>query len=159
MSYQNISHEITPTQMTEIMAAIDALNQRLSFAITLSPSEVQALFKVGPKSVDFVQEAYSVAVGFPAIIPPSLDVPEFQRDSRLFEQLGDILLQIGAVHEKVKQTYMAVGSEAMQSSLFVYKLAGASKDKVPGLRVAYERLQARFKGQGKKKKPVAADAE
>lgn len=154
MAYSNISYSLTYESLQQVRAAVDQINALLPFLITISPDEKRALVKLGPKSMDFVQDASSAASSFPAILPPTFDVLEYRRDTSLFDSLSQIKMLLDSLHEKVDNTHAAVGSEAMQASLEVYAYVQTAKDRVPGLKSVADKLKERFKGQGPRKKDM-----
>jgi hypothetical protein len=149
MAYQNISYEMSQTDYADIMAALDTLNTKMPFLITLDAKDVKSVFKLGPGSADFAQDSYAAAKAFPQILPPSFDVTEFGKDSMLFKQLSDVLLILDSLQEKVTDTQLAVGGEAMTACLEVYSYVQTAKDRVPGLHSVAEKLAERFKKQKK----------
>lgn len=152
MSYQNISYDLPAGDFEAVKAAIDTIQQKLPFLVTLDGEERKALFKLGPKSADFVQDANAAANAFPTVLPQSFNAPEFTRDTTLFKTLSDIKLLLDSLCEKVDHTHLAVGSEAMTSSLEVYAYVQTAADRTSGLKSVAEKLKDRFKNQGPRKK-------
>jgi hypothetical protein len=153
MSYQNISYSLQQTDIDAIKAALQGINTTLPFLITLGVEERKALFKLGPKSADFVQDASTAAANFPNILPVSFDRVEYDKDTTLFKALADIKFMVDSLQEKLDNTYMAVGSEAMIASLEVYAYVQTAADRTPGLKTVAEKLKDRFRAQGARKKP------
>lgn len=158
MPYQNISAAIAQADIDAVKAAINTINSKLPFLISLTPDERKTLVKLGPKSADFVTEANATAGNFPNILPPSFDKAEFAKDTALFRALNDIKIPLDSLVEKLDNTYMAVGSEAMTAALEVYAYVQTAKTRTPGLNTSADKLQERFKGQGKRKVAVADPA-
>ena len=90
MSYQNISESISKESLKEIKEAINVISTNLPFLISLSSEERKSLYKLGPKSVDFVRDCNTVANNYPQILPSGFNVAELGKDSLLFEQLSEI---------------------------------------------------------------------
>ena len=151
MSYQNISYALPQADLDAVKAAIATINAKLPFLVTLDGQERKELFKLGPKSADFVSDASSAVASFPNILPPTFDKVEYGKDASLFKALADIKMQLDSLIEKVDNTTLAVGSEAMVASLEVYAYVQTAADRTPGLKSVAEKLQVRFKGQGRKK--------
>jgi hypothetical protein len=156
MSYQNISATLVQADIDAIKTAMTTINSKMPFLITLDDTERQALFKLGSKSVDFVNDASSAVTNFPNILPTSFDKTEYGKDTALFKALAEIKLLIDSLKEKVDHTYMAVGSEAMTASLEVYAYVQTAAGRTPGLQTVADKLKERFKAQGRKKTPPAA---
>jgi hypothetical protein len=106
--------------------------------------------------VDFVQDAAEAAKAFPGILPANFISAEYFKDTDLIKQLVTIKLKLDSVQEKVDDTLMAVGSEAMGSSLEVYSLVQTQADRVPGLKSVADKLKARFKKTKGKDIPTPA---
>jgi hypothetical protein len=156
MSYQNISAVVPQADVDAIKAAITTINTKLPFLIALDAQERKELFKLGPKSADFVQDASAAVSSFPNILPPAFDKVEYGKDTALFKVLGDIKIQLDSLCEKLDNTYMAVGSEAMIASLEVYAYVQTATDRTPGLQTVADKLKERFRGQtGRRTKPKA----
>jgi hypothetical protein len=152
MPYQNISASIAQADFDAVKTAIATINSKLPFLITLDSDERQALVKLGPKSADFVNDASAAVSAFPQIVPSSFDKVEYGKDTNLFKALSDIKMLIDSLSEKIDNTFMAVGSEAMMASLEVYAYVQTAKDRTPGLASVADKLKDRFKSNGSRKK-------
>ncbi|NOS94061.1 MAG: hypothetical protein HOP30_19260 [Cyclobacteriaceae bacterium] len=156
MNRTSISATMSQAELDAVKAAIIAIDNQMPYLISLSKDERRALTKLGPKSVDFVQEAHTAAENFASILPPVFDRVEYGKDTALFKALGEAKLLINSLNEKINSTYMAVGSEAMNASLTVYELVRSASKTTPGLKSVSEELSKRFKKQSKttsKQKP------
>jgi hypothetical protein len=151
MSYQNISAVMPQADIDAVKAAIVTINSKLPFLVTLDEEDKKALIKLGPKSADFVGDASTAVNNFPTILPGSFDKTEYGKDTTLFKNLADIKVLVDSLKEKLDDTYMAVGSEAMIASLEVYAYVQTAADRTPGLKSVAEKLKERFKRQSKKK--------
>jgi len=77
-------------------------------------------------------------------MPSTFDKVEFAKDSDLVKALITIKMNMDDFQQKVDDTLMVVGCEAMMSALEVYAQVQLQKDSVPGLRSAYEKLKERL---------------
>ncbi|MBF2004755.1 MAG: hypothetical protein IGS49_04640 [Chlorogloeopsis fritschii C42_A2020_084] len=145
MAYQNINATLSEKDIQEIKAALQTIQQKLPFLITLSSQERRKLFKMGDKSLAFVNNSLTAAQSNRDILPASFDVEEFVRDYQLANSLTELLLGLRQLTEKVDDTLLAVGSEAMSSSLTVYDYVKTAAKKTPGLKTLAEQLGDRFK--------------
>lgn len=155
MPYQNITATLKEADIKEIKAALETIQQKLPFLITLSVEERRKLYKMGDKSLAFVNNSLTAAQSNRDILPASFDLEEFLRDYQLAATLTELLLELRQVTEQVDDTLMAVGSEAMTSSLTVYDYVKTAAKKTPGLKTLAEQLGERFKAI-KTKLPKAA---
>ncbi|HIK06766.1 MAG TPA: hypothetical protein IGS40_19080 [Trichormus sp. M33_DOE_039] len=145
MPYQNITASLSPADIQEIKAALQTIQRKLPFLITLSPEERRKLVKMGDKSLAFVNNSVSAAKSNPEILPASFDVDELVRDYQLATTLTEVLTSMHQLTEQVDDTLMAVSSDAMTSSLTVYDYVKTAAKKTPGLKTVAEQLGERFK--------------
>lgn len=145
MPYQNVSATLSDADIQEIKAALQTIEQKLPFLITLTADERRKLFKMGDKSLAFVNNSLTAAQSNTDILPASFNLEEFRRDYQLITSLTDIFFRLQQLTEKVDDTLMAVSSEAMSSSLSVYDYVKAAAKKTPGLKSVAEQLGERFK--------------
>jgi hypothetical protein len=152
MAYQNISATVVQADIDAIKAAFTTINAKLPFLVTLSKEERKGLVKLGPKSADFVQDASMAVTNFPNILPASFDKVEYAKDTALFKLLTDLKIQMDSLRDKLNNTYLAVGNEAMTASLEVYAYVQTAKSRTPGLESLADKLKDRFRSQGRRKK-------
>ena len=145
MAYQNIKATLTDKDIQEIKAALQKIQEKLPFLITLSVEERRKLFKMGDKSLAFVNNSLTAAQSNREILPASFDIDEFVQDYQLASTLTELLLGLRQLSEQVDDTLMAVGSEAMSSSLTVYDYVKTAAKKTPGLKTLAQQLGERFK--------------
>jgi len=153
MPYQNINATLSPEDVQAIKAAVDTIVQKLPFLVNLTPKERKALFKAGPDSVSFLQNALSAAQDHPGILPVNFNTSEFKNDVDLFTVMTDIGTVIASLASEVDDTRLAVGGEAMQEASQVYTYVKAAAKTTPGLKPVAEQLGERFRQAKRKKKP------
>lgn len=156
MFHSNISATLSAQDVADVKSSIAAIGKKMPFLITLTQKEKGSIIKLGPKSVDFASDAANAATSFPDILPPSFNGEEFQKDSALFATLNEIALELDALQEKVNDTLIAVGSEAMSEALEVYAYVQTAAPKKPGMKSVAEKLKARFKKTSATRKKEAA---
>ena len=149
MAYQNIAAALSPQDIQEIKAALQTVQKKMPFLITLSTEERRKLVKMGDKSLAFVNNSVTAAQSNREILPATFDVEELVRDYQLATALTELLISMQQLTEQVDDTLMAVGSEAMTSSLTVYDYVKTASKKTPGLKTVAEQLGERFKAIGK----------
>jgi len=145
MAYQNIAAALSPQDIQEIKAALQTVQQKMPFLVTLSTEERRKLVKMGDKSLAFVNNSVTAAQSNREILPATFDVEELVRDYQLATVLTELLISVQQLAEQVDDTLMAVGSEAMTSSLTVYDYVKTASKKTPGLKTVAEQLGERFK--------------
>lgn len=157
MPYQNISATLSASDLEAVKAALATIHAKLPFLITLSVEERRKLFKMGNKSLAFVNNSLTAAQANREILPNSFDLDEFVRDYQLIASLAEIHLGLQQLTEQVDDTLMAVSSEAMSSSLTVYDYVKTAAKKTPGLKTIADQLGERFKAI-RSKTPKASSA-
>ncbi|MHC5823045.1 MAG: hypothetical protein ACYT04_46240 [Nostoc sp.] len=145
MAYQNIAATLTPQDIQEIKAALQTVQKKMPFLITLSTEERRKLVKMGDKSLAFVNNSVTAAQSNREILPATFDVEELVQDYQLATALTELLISMQQLTEQVDDTLMAVGSEAMTGSLTVYDYVKTASKKTPGLKSVAEQLGERFK--------------
>ncbi|MEH2308920.1 hypothetical protein [Nostoc sp.] len=145
MAYQNIAAALSPQDIQEIKAALQTVQRKMPFLITLSTEERRKLVKMGDKSLAFVNNSITAAQSNREILPATFDVEELVQDYQLAAALTELLISMQQLTEQVDDTLMAVGSEAMTSSLTVYDYVKTASKKTPGLKTVAEQLGERFK--------------
>ena len=156
MPYQDINTTLSNADLQDIQHAIDTIQQKLPFLITLILDERKRLYKMGDKRLAFVQNSLNAAQSNRNILPASFDLEGFTNDYRLAISLTELLMRLNQLTEQVDDTLLAVGSEAMGSSLTVYDYVKTAAKKTPGLKAIAEQLGNLFKAI--KSKPANAIA-
>lgn len=145
MAYHKITASLSLEDMQQIKAALQTIQKKLPFLMTLSTEERRKLFKMGDKSLAFVNNSITAAQSNPDILPASFDLQELVQDYQLATTLTELLIVVRQLSEQVDDTLLAVGSEAMSSSLTVYDYVKTATKKTPGLKNLAEQLGDRFK--------------
>jgi len=145
MAYQNIAAALSPQDIQEIKAALQTVQKKMPFLITLSTEERRKLVKMGDKSLAFVNNSVTAAQSNREILPATFDIEELVQDYQLATALTELLISMQQLTEQVDDTLMAVGSEAMTGSLTVYDYVKTASKKTPGLKTVAEQLGERFK--------------
>ncbi len=148
MAYNNLSITIPQADVDAIKTAFATINSKLPFLISLTNEERKKLLKMGPKSIDFVQVGFRAANNNTNVLPASFSIPEFAKDVNGYVPLSEILLLTNSLAEKLNDTSMALGSEAMKQALDVYDYIKTAAKRTPGLKSVADELGQRFKEQG-----------
>jgi hypothetical protein len=87
-------------------------------------------------------------------LPNSFDYDGYVKDCELASQLTEVLMALRQITEQTDDTLMAVGSEAVSSSLTVYEYVKTAAKKTAGLKSVADQLGNLFKAiKGKSNKP------
>lgn len=107
-------------QQAAALKALDDLAALLPFLHDLSPDDRRTIYKLGDKSRAFVDQALTTAQQFTDVLPRSFDVDQYARDVELYRMLEPIHARLRDLFERVDDTRMLVGSEAMEGARAVY---------------------------------------
>lgn len=144
-----INARLTPEDLAAIKQAIYEINARMPFLLGLTLEERRKLAKISRSNKLFVADSIEVVRENPMMLPYYLTPGELENDYLLYQQLGEILLPLEQLYEKVRDTQIMAGSEAYQTSLVTYKLVRvAAEAGLPGMDTAYAKLKVRFEGRG-----------
>ena len=144
MAYKNLSAELADADVQAIKSSLAAIRKKLPFLITLAPDERKQLFKMGDKSLAFVENSLLAAKNNPDVLPASFEVAEYEKDVRLAVSLSEVATAIAQLASDVDDTRMAVSSEAIGASTDVYNYVKTAAKPTPGLKPVAEQLSARF---------------
>jgi hypothetical protein len=158
MAKVNVSYSVSAADVAAVITALETIQSKLPFLIRLTKEERIEIIKMGNKSVDFVQEAASVAKSYPQILPFNFDKVEFQKDAELIKVLSDLRFRVDSLSDMLRDTLMEVGSEAMILALQIYAQAQLQKN-TPGLESVADRLHDRFKRKKRKSDKVEVKLE
>lgn len=138
--------QIPPSVVTEITNQLNEVKVALeSDAVILTPEERHDLLKMGPKTLDFVEKAYTLASQNPSLRPPYLNISEFADDFNDAHNLIAVYNTAKQITEMLSDTILAAGSDAYHASLIFYNsVKVAAEQDVPAGKVVYEELRKRF---------------
>lgn len=120
MTIRTIDTTFSATDVEDVLTAIEAIRQKLSFLMGLTPTERRQLAKLGRKSQTFVVKALDVATQNAGLMPRCLNIDEARRDLALFEALNPVLQSLNQLRELVEDTQMVAGSEAYAAARVAY---------------------------------------
>lgn len=153
MPYQNISAQLSVADLQAIKDAVSTIRAKLPFLVTLTAQERRQLFKMGDKSLGFVQNSLTAARNNPDILPASFNTQEFAKDVALATALTEVDALLSQLASEVDDTLLAVGSEAIGSGTTVYEYVKAAAKTTPGLKSVAAQLGERFRRNPTKTTP------
>lgn len=138
-------------QWQAVDTALDSLEGALApMLVPLDAISRRRLVKMGDASEAFCRKSRDAMGKNRGLLPPSLDVDEMGRDLDTHDALNARLVRLVQLVEKIQDTDMAPGSDAMVAALEGYaflKIAGKGEG-LDGLR---RELGKRFAGYGPRK--------
>jgi hypothetical protein len=150
-----VSFSITIEVEQSILDAIAQIESDLPMLINLSAEDRHDLPKMGDKTLAFVTKSLEYAKQNPGVVPPFLNIPEFEKDVNAATSMSKILRPLKQLLERIDDTTMLTGSEAYSAALIFYgAVKGAAKADVGGMKTVYDDLQSRFPGRSKTAAPT-----
>jgi hypothetical protein len=134
-------------------ATIDAATQKFNegyellrpFLLQLSQEERQTLFKMGDKSLAFVEKAEELSKTNPQFCPSYFDAEGLRIDLSDAVNLRPLANRLQQIQRDVEDTMMVSGNEAITQALSFYSVVKqAARDKISGALAVYDELKKRF---------------
>jgi hypothetical protein len=146
--------------LDQVLGTVRSLQTELApELVDLRPDELNALPKMGPKTVDFVTKALELVQANPALRPSFLDVDEFVRDLAAVSQLRAILAPLQQIVSLLEDSLALSASEAYAAALIFYRAAkDAARMGTPGAKVVADELGRQFANRRNTSKPVPPPA-
>jgi hypothetical protein len=138
-----IQMTLTTDDLTAIDAAITTLETKLAGLIDLTPGQRRELTKMGDKSENFVRQTFVVARQNVAALPANFLLPEAENDIATLDKLRPRLANLTSLTERLNDTVVALGSDAMVAALEAYGLLKIS-GRGEGLDQLRQEMSARF---------------
>jgi len=120
MTSNLITATLSAAEIEDILVSLEAIRQKLSFLVGMTPVQRRRLAKMGSKSQTFVVKALDAATQYASLMPACLDIEEARRDLALFEALHPVLQSINQLKELVEDTQLLAGSEAYAAARVAY---------------------------------------
>lgn len=145
----NISIELTPTEINTINAAIQTIQTTLEpHLVALDAKDKSGMAKMGDKSAAFVGKALDYMKSNPEFIPNFVDAAELDKDYKGFTVLNDFLRPLAQITDNLEDTAFLCGSDTYRGTLNYYDaVKQAAKMNVPNAKAIYEDLKVRFEAQ------------
>ncbi|MBI2729634.1 MAG: hypothetical protein HYX40_02585 [Sphingobacteriales bacterium] len=118
---------IEDIQVLEIQTLLTKLKESLHFTLSLSTEERKQLYKVDERRLGFVENACREMETNSDILPGYLDVQSAKEDLKLYKQLKSIELTLEELLNKVYDTRVQSGHQAMQASRLFYNSVQQAK--------------------------------
>lgn len=143
MSQNLIDLALSAESLVAIDEALNVLETHLAGLVALPLDQRRQLTKMGDKSEAFCRQALHVMGENPGILPRNFDLDGLRRDLALLDSLRPRALRVTRLHEKLRDTETALGSDLMTNGWEGYaflKIAGKGE----GLEALRQMLSARF---------------
>jgi hypothetical protein len=152
MSQNLVRTHYTAAQWERVDRALEELEAALaSQLLALSPAQRQRLVRMGDKSIAFCMKAADVMAECRALLPPSMDVEELHRDLITHAALRERQLRMISLMDRVRDTQIAVGSDAMSCATRGYSVLRRTGDGA-GFDQLQRELGRRFANNGPRRR-------
>jgi hypothetical protein len=149
MSRQNlVSDTVDQTLVNDVLQQLRDAKNALPFLINLSKEQRKKYRKMGPKSVEYVNETRAGAFQFASSLPQDFSLEEFDKDANLITQLFPLLVASEALSEALNDTILALGSDCMKEADEVYSFLKLAARTDANAKALVTNISRRFKGQG-----------
>lgn len=156
--HNQISATLSPEEVQEVMNAITVIQNRLPFLVNMTMDERRTYPKMGDKTVPFVGKSLDYSKNNYQLVPPFLNVEEFDKDLVLVNQLTSFVRPLRSLIEGMEDTILLAGSEAYTAALLFYQAVKlAAQMNIPGVKTIYDDLRERFPGRGPLRPGVLPD--
>ncbi|MGB4775249.1 MAG: hypothetical protein WBP45_08755 [Daejeonella sp.] len=146
-----ISATFSQTDKQAALTKIEELKILMPFLIALTKTERKNLRKMGPKSVNYVQQCLIGAQTFPDELKRSFDTPEMEKDFNLISNLLAVQIACQSMVELISDTMMAAGIDVMAAADQVYESLKISAKNNASVKTMVQKIAERYSGQSGQK--------
>ena len=155
MSQNLVSKHFTLAQWDRVDRALEELEAALApQLVALSASQRQRLVRMGDGSVAFCRNAANVMDRNRPLLPATMDMVELHRDLGTHEQLQRRHFRLIKLMDQVRDTDIALGSDAMVCATRGYSLLKRTGSD-QGLDSVQQELAHRFRNNGPRRRKAA----
>ncbi len=116
-----IDFELTKENEDSSIQNIRSTEALLPFLVNLTTDERRKLPKMGRDGLDFAEKSLMYAADNPGLVASYMDIPAMQKDLNLMKQVQRVLGVTESFCEKLRDTYMVLGSEVYDAALVFYR--------------------------------------
>lgn len=138
-----VSLNLSDAVVAELGTLVGQVEERTAMLVALDNDTRREITKMGERSESFVRQALAALDQNREIVPPSLKLDEAMADLKAVDQIRPLRQRVARLLERLEDTEMALGSDAMSAALEGYALLRVS-GKSRGLDGLRESLSTRF---------------
>lgn len=138
-----VSLNLSDAVVAELGTLVGQVEERTAMLVALDNDTRREITKMGERSESFVRQALAALDQNREIVPPSLKLDEALADLKAVDQIRPLRQRVARLLERLEDTEMALGSDAMSAALEGYALLRVS-GKSRGLDGLRESLSTRF---------------
>jgi len=128
----------------------EVMNMLRPYLVALSPSERQALVKLGAESLEFIELSYGFAAKNPELLPGFVETSIFGKDFFIAQELWSFAAKLNHMKDSIHDMEMAAGNYGLETALAFYRMIKiAARHDIPGARIIFEELKPMRPGRRK----------
>jgi len=156
MNKNLVSFKLTDDDFTALKQKLMEVEAKVNeFALELHISDKHTLQAMGVHSIPFTEYAYMMAIQRKDLVPPFMNMEEFDKDMTLFKQSRELLQMVDIIRERLIDTSAASGADAFATARkFYHEVKNAIRFDLPGAAVIYEEMKKRFLRMNTKTAPT-----
>jgi hypothetical protein len=156
-----IAITITQAELSNINNLLAQLKTALApYVHGLTTDEIAGIFKMGDKTVAFVDKIKDYTATNPEFVPSFMSVANFKVDVNAVNVLAPIAKSTKQISDDLNDTLMLCGNEALVAALIYYNSVKFNASQgVSGAKTIYEDLKKRFPSRGKSKTSIKQSSE
>ncbi len=119
MNNENV-RVLSASDMAAISQNLSQIRNTVPATKALTPAERRSLFKLSDNRIGFVVEAFSKMKSNPSLVPSYVDILAAQKLLHLYNQLNEIGIEMQKLQEKIENTKLQAGNQALLISKMFY---------------------------------------
>jgi len=151
---------LSPEQVSGIAQSVADLLSNLPTNGALTVTDRRRLSKLGPNSLQFVQQTVDIAKQNPGLLPGFVSKDDLIGTFEFYNQMLNLHLQVKQLERLISDLKMESGNSAYSKSRIAYhSIKKAADNNVAGALSVYDALKTRFKPSRRKKEDSDAGME
>ena len=139
-----ISEVFTDTDLKAVLTALDTIEAKMPWLLTLTPDESRGLRNLGFDGLPFAQAALDAVRADLNFTRRGFDLPEFEKDVALYGQIGRVRARLVGLTQKVVQTHQVTGSDMMVAADDVYEDLGKDNGETAAVQAPRQTMKKRY---------------
>ncbi len=145
-----MKRKITPVPLlvaadfSAVKTAIETIKAKTGWRLALTGADKRKLFKLGPDSLTFVNDAQDAGEAHPNSLRKKFNMSEMITRQALKQQLSELLADLVPLAQALSDTESLVGADLMQDGLDIYEDLQKDVEDEPGLVPVVKALGKRF---------------
>lgn len=126
-----VSLDISKTTLEALQKQVRGLDKMLTFLISLSDEDRNALSKPSPARVEAARGLFELVRNNPGLFPVDIiDLAEGERDGDALDALALVAADLDPIQQRLQHTILALRSDLYRQGLNIYSIAKRHKDRL-----------------------------